>query len=185
MFKLRNPFKTPPDRIAGHALYASVIRASREPRFFNEWQVADTPEGRFEVLALTAFLLLKRLKLNENNKDVAQAVFDIMFEDLDSNLRELGVGDVGISKNIKKLAEGFYGRISVFQAGLESTEDNDALIDALKRYTYRDQKTDDATMATMATFIRRRDAHLTAQSDAELREGRVTFLSTDDKEPVS
>lgn len=137
------------------------------------------------MLALTAFLLLKRLKSDDTNKEVAQAVFDIMFEDLDSNLRELGVGDVGISKNIKKLAEGFYGRISAFQAGLEDTGNDDALIDALKRYTYRDQQIDDATIATMATFIRRRDAHLTAQSDAELKEGRVTFLSAEDKEPVS
>ncbi len=182
MFRLRNPFRTPPERVAGHALYTAVIGAARDPKVFTSWSVPDTPEGRFEMLALTTFLLLKRLKTDDANKEVAQAVFDIMFEDLDSNLRELGVGDVGVSKKIKKMAEGFYGRISAYQSGLENGSDDAGLIAALLKYVYRDQPPDESAVASLAAFTRRQDAHLARQSDKTLRSGQVTFLGADTME---
>ena len=90
MFKIRNPFKTRKELDIAHTLYTNTVIAARDPHFFTAWQVPDTPEGRFEILALTAFLVLKRLKVDQANKDIAQAYFDIMFEDIDANLRELG-----------------------------------------------------------------------------------------------
>ncbi len=176
MFNLRNPFKAPREVISAEDLYAATITAARDPHFFVAWHVPDTPEGRFEMLALSAFLVLKRLKSDPVNSEVAQAYYDVMFGDLDANLRELGVGEMTVGKKIKKLAEGFYGRIRAYENGLNA-EDDTLLIEALARYVYRDQDPAHTTLAAMGGYIRRQDAHLGAQPDDKLRDGAIEFCS--------
>ena len=178
MFSLRSLFRTPPETETAQTLYAATIHAARRPEFYTVLEVPDTPEGRFEILALTAFLVLRRLKGEAAAKDVSQAYFDVMFDDIDSNLRELGVGDISVGKKVKKLAESFYGRIKAYEEALavatDSVED-DPLVQALERYPYRGTRPENAHVATLAAHVRAADAHLAAQDTARLLDGQVTF----------
>ncbi len=157
------------------ALYAAVVAQARRPVFYRGFAVADTPAGRFEMIAVHAFLLLHRLKAEGTAAGaLAQEVFDAMFADMDQNLREMGIGDLAVGKRVKRLAQGFYGRIAAYERGVENA-DPAVLAAALRRNLYGDATAEDAQLAAMTDYMRRQVAALAAQSMDELRAGRVTF----------
>jgi cytochrome b pre-mRNA-processing protein 3 len=120
-------------RLVVDALYEEIVAAARQPRFYAEWQVPDTPLGRFEMLSAHLFLFLHRLRDEKGPlRDVAQEVTDYFFREVDHSLRELGIGDLGVPKRIKKLARMFYGRLSAYGQALDAG-DEAALADALRR----------------------------------------------------
>ena len=97
---------------AAQALYAAAVTQAREAPLYEEFGTPDTVEGRFEQVALHVYLVLRRLKGDESGaRKVSQKLFDVMFQNMDDSLRELGVGDLSIGKKIRKLAENFYGRV--------------------------------------------------------------------------
>ena len=157
------------------ALYAALVAQSRRPVFYRHLAVADTPAGRFEMIAVHAFLLLHRLKGEGTAAGaLAQQVFDAMFADMDQNLREMGIGDLAVGKRVKRLARGFYGRIAAYERGLESA-DPAVLAAALGRNLHGAAAVEDAQLAAMADYMRRQVAALAAQPLAKLHAGRVTF----------
>ena len=107
--------------------------ASRRPGLYTRLGVPDTVEGRFEALCLHAILVLRRLnRLPAPASEVAQDLVNSVFTQLDASLRELGVGDMGVSKRMKKLGAAFYGRASGYQGAIEAG-DTPALALALAR----------------------------------------------------
>ncbi len=176
LFSLMSLFKKNPDVETAHALYADTILAARRTELFTEMGVPDTPEGRFEMLALMAFLVLRRLKSDDAARDVAQAYFDVMFEDIDSNLRELGVGDISVGKKVKRLAESFYGRIKAYEEAL-AAGDNGELCRTLARHPYRNTEPAEHNLERLARQIRAEDAHLAAQSMSALLDGKISFCT--------
>ena len=89
-------------------LYAEAIRLSRRPEFFNKFGVADDVDGRFDALSLMVIIIMRRLKaIDEGGKAVSQDLFDSMFADMDLSLREMGAGDIGVSKRVRVMAEAF------------------------------------------------------------------------------
>ncbi|TAD86787.1 MAG: ubiquinol-cytochrome C chaperone [Alphaproteobacteria bacterium] len=97
------------------ALYAAAVERARDPHFYAAWEVPDTLDGRFELVALHVFLLLRHRKADQV---LGQALFDTMFQDMDRALREVGVSDVVIGDRIKHMVRGFYGRIAAYEAAL-------------------------------------------------------------------
>ena len=176
MFSLKSLFGHPPETGPARALYAATIHAARRPEMFTDMALPDTPEGRFEALALMAFLVLKRLKSEPTAKRISQAYFDVMFDDVDSNLRELGVGDMSVGKKVKKLAESFYGRIRTYDAALAAPDDG-LLIEALRRYPYRGAEPTAAHVERLARQVRRDDAALAAQPADKLLAGDIAFAA--------
>jgi cytochrome b pre-mRNA-processing protein 3 len=156
------------------ALYGAVVAQSRRPGFYRDWGVPDTPMGRFEMIVLHAFLLMHRLRDDGNAGDLTQELFDLMFADVDQNLRQMGVGDLSVGPRVKRLAQGFYGRVRAYQAGLESAEAA-ALPRALARNLYGGAAADAAHPEAVAGYMRRAAATLAGQSFDELRTGRVVF----------
>jgi len=123
---------------AGHDLYFRAVEAARTPWFYAELGVPDTLDGRFDMVGLHAFLVIRRVQgLRPPGPALAQAVFDAMFSDMDMTLRELGVGDLGVGRRIKAMWEGFHGRSQAYQAAL-AADDADALAQALARNVWRD-----------------------------------------------
>jgi cytochrome b pre-mRNA-processing protein 3 len=101
-----------PEPGPAHRLYVALVGQARLALFYRALGVPDTPEGRFELVALHAALLTRRLAAaGEAGRATAQSLFDLMFADLDGNLRELGVGDLSVGKEIKRLATQFYARL--------------------------------------------------------------------------
>lgn len=115
------------------ALHLRVDTAARAPGLYRDLGVPDTVEGRFEILCLHVVLVLRRLRrLPPPAEDVAQDLVDAVFAQLDASLRELGVGDFGVPKRMKKLGAAFYGRAGGYDAALDAG-DRAALCRALAR----------------------------------------------------
>ena len=122
---------------AAAGLYQSARTQSRHPVFYANWGVADTMDGRFDVLTLHVALLMARLgQKGKQGQKLAQAVFDAMFRDIDQTLRETGVGDLGVPKHMAKMMKAFNGRVHVYHAAINSN-DNAALELAIARNIYR------------------------------------------------
>ncbi len=175
VFSLRSIFKTSAETERAHSLYAETILAARRPLFFNAGGVPDTAEGRFEMIALIAFLVLQRLKMIEGTNELSQKYFDIMFDDIDSNLRELGVGDISVGKKVKKLAESFYGRIKAYEGSLEA-DDNELLTAALMRNVYRNTDVAHETAAKLSVYVRDEVSHLNELEDQVFLDGKISFI---------
>jgi cytochrome b pre-mRNA-processing protein 3 len=110
-------------RAARHAaarrLYGDLVGLARSPAFFRDLGVPDTPEGRFEMIGLHVALVLLRLRREgPAGRALGQTLFDLMMADMDQSLRELGIGDLGIGRQVKRLAGQFYARLHALDAGL-------------------------------------------------------------------
>jgi cytochrome b pre-mRNA-processing protein 3 len=164
-------FRSRPEKSAGRRLYAAVVAQARHPYFYTEWGVPDTPTGRFDLIVLHSFLLMHRLKGDAGGRPVAQGLCDAVVEDLDRNLREMGTGDLSVGKKVKRLMEGFYGRLAAYEAGLQAGDE--ALVSALRRNLYA--ASDAAEAAGLAPYVRREAAALRAQPIEHLIAGTVRF----------
>jgi cytochrome b pre-mRNA-processing protein 3 len=116
-----------------NALYEQIVAAARQPLLYAEWNVPDTPLGRFEMIGLHMFLVLHRLRGEAaEGRDVAQNLTDMFFTDVEHSIRELGIGDLGVPKRMKKLARMFYGRAVSYGAAIDG-DDRAELAAALSR----------------------------------------------------
>lgn len=117
-------------------LHDSIAALSRDPGLFTRHGIADTFEGRFELLALHLALVLRRLaELPAPAADVAQDLTDLAFRRLDQGLREIGIGDVAVPRRMKALARAFYGRASAYHKALDS-QDLKIMAEALRRNVF-------------------------------------------------
>ena len=129
-------------------------------------------DGRFDMIALHAFLVLRRLKRDhERTAVLAQNLFDTMFEDMENNLREMGAGDLGVSRRVKAMAKAFYGRIAAYEAGLAGGDE--VLADALLRNLYRQRGPEDP--GAMCRYMRCQAEALEALDVERLLDGEVAF----------
>ena len=92
------------------AIYGMIVTQAREPLFYRDLGVPDTVNGRFDLLVLHLWMVLHRLKSMEGAADLSQALFDHFCDDMDANLREMGVGDLTVPKRMRAFGEAFYGR---------------------------------------------------------------------------
>ena len=104
-------------------LHAAITSASREPSLYGERGMPDSIEGRFESLTLHVLLVLRRMNaLPSPAADVAQELVDAVFAHLEIALREMGVGDFGVPKRMKKLATAFYDRTWKYADALDQAD---------------------------------------------------------------
>lgn len=151
-------------------LHREVIAASRDPVLFTDYGIADTLEGRFESLILHGTLVLRRLKaLPSPGPEVAQDLADALFRHFDIALREIGVADTRVPKQMKALAEAFGGRGMAYDAALR--EGPAALAQALARNVYNGSS--DGTK--LAAYVTRLDAALAAADLAQFLDGPIPF----------
>lgn len=134
--RLAQWFRPSPALSGARRLYAHLVDQARAPAFYAAYGVPDSLDGRYEMLALHAFVALRRLRREPGGAGaLAQALFDVMFTDMDRSLREIGVGDLSVGKRVKDMARGLYGRIAAYEDGLADPA-GEALARALARNVY-------------------------------------------------
>ncbi|WP_342162417.1 ubiquinol-cytochrome C chaperone family protein [Methylobacterium sp. SD21] len=140
------------------ALHGAIVAAARQPGLYTDLAVPDTVEGRFEALCLHVYLVLRRLdRLPPPAADFAQELVDAVFANLDANVRELGVSDVGVSKRMKKIASAFYGRARSYDAALAAPDEA-----GLRTALARNILGPDSDPAGLAAYVRAAEAALAA-----------------------
>jgi cytochrome b pre-mRNA-processing protein 3 len=129
-------------------LCAAVSRRARDPVFYRDYGVADSIDGRFDLLALHAWLLLQRLR--ETGEDrLAQSFVNALFARFEEALREQGAGDIGMSRRMKKMAGAFYGRLEAYS----QSSGQDELATAILRNVYRGAPNRVEEAASLAKYI--------------------------------
>ncbi len=107
---------------------------SRTPALYAELGVPDTVEGRFEALALHVILLLDRMTGHPGVvAEVRQTLFDVFVSQLDGAMREMGVGDLSMSKRMKTLGALFYGRLAAYADAFKALPDKGPLAEVVGR----------------------------------------------------
>jgi cytochrome b pre-mRNA-processing protein 3 len=165
-------FRRNPDQSSIASLYGVIVAQARAPVFYRAYGVPDTALGRFDMVVLHAVLLVRRLRGASATQALAQGVFDAFCRDMDDNLREMGVTDIGVPRKMRKLAEAFYGRARAYEAALSGADDL-ALIAALARNVYAD--TGAVAGAALAAYVRAAAAMLDDTDEAAFRRGEARF----------
>ncbi|MDG1707637.1 MAG: ubiquinol-cytochrome C chaperone family protein [Emcibacteraceae bacterium] len=167
-----------------HELYSAVISQSREIVFYEKFLVEDSLDGRFDLMALHMALLLDKFDKNDNLRDVPKMkriLQEIMFDNLDLTLREIGVGDLGVGKKIKVMAEAFYGRMMIYQE-LLSKNDETEMVEAIKRNLYRGKQIDENIVMGMVSYMFAQYENTKAQEIETIMNGDVVFLVPEETE---
>jgi cytochrome b pre-mRNA-processing protein 3 len=164
-----------------HALmvrqYDALTRAARNPVFFESMNVPDTVMGRFEMLSIVLILYFRRTASSgEQVKAIAQEVVEAFFEDLDHSMRELGIGDNGVPKRMKKLAGMFYGRLDSYARALEAG-DIEALEAALRRNIHPENTDEALSMRLLADYMVRAENALKTVPETALATGDASLLT--------
>lgn len=167
-------FRRNPAQESAELAYRSVVEHARRPVFFIGYGVPDTLDGRFEIICLHAFLYLHRLKAEgAAAATLGQSFFDTMFADFDRSLREMGTGDLSVGREVKHMAQAFYGRIRAYERGLDGGDSE--LREALARNLFGTVSATPEHLEGMAAYLRDQVAALQRQEGAALLRGRVVF----------
>jgi cytochrome b pre-mRNA-processing protein 3 len=162
------------DRVASD-LYLALVEQARLPQFYGPSGVPDTLDARFEMIVLHAYIVIRRLRdLGEEGGRIAQSLFDQMFADMDRNLREIGVGDLSVGKQVKRMAKRFYGSVEAYDRGLEAGDDS-ALSLALERNVLGREGEPTQAAKALALYLRREIRALESAGDGDLLAGRIGF----------
>lgn len=162
------------NRAITDALYSRIVAAARQPAFYSDWGVPDTPLGRFEMISLHMFLLQHRLHGETGpSREIAQELIDEFFAEVDQSLRELGIGDMGVPKRMKKLARMFYGRTAAYADAL-ARGDREGLAEAVRRNVRPDAASWPAAGA-LADYVIGAWSLLGNQASDDIRAGRLQF----------
>lgn len=158
--------------------YEHITQAARRPAFYADMGVPDTVLGRFELLTVMLILYFRRTaQSTRSGQEIAQEIIDCFFEDIDHSIRELGVGDVGVPKRVKKFARMYYGRLESYAAALDQ-RDALALGAALRRNIWPDA-TDAPDMSDLARYMMDTETQLKAQTEDVIAAGDLRLPEPD------
>jgi len=110
------------------------VAQARSPAFYLVYKVPDTVNARLDMILLHLVLMLRQIAAAGATATLGQPLFDRFCQDIDDNLREMGVGDLAVPKQMRRVAEGFYGRAKAYDQAL--TGDDAALAAAVARNVY-------------------------------------------------
>jgi cytochrome b pre-mRNA-processing protein 3 len=143
-------------------IYGMIVTQAREPLFYRDLGVPDTVNGRFDLLLLHLWMVLRHLRGLPGGVEVSQALFDHFCADMDANLREMAVGDLKVPKKMQVLGEAFYGRAAAYDMAL--TDGVDALAQAINRNVLDGEQIDHARR--LAAYAQAAIASLEGERDA-------------------
>lgn len=168
MPSLRSLFRRSDPQADQRALYSAIVTRAREPHWYRDGGVADTIDGRFDMVSTILSFVLLRLEALGDRQDTVQLT-EIFIQDMDGQLREIGIGDVVVGKHVGRLMGALGGRLGAYRAALAG----ESLEEALLRNLYRGEQPAPDALAHAASALRRFNAGLDALDLAALRAGRL------------
>jgi cytochrome b pre-mRNA-processing protein 3 len=183
-------FRRNPHSRSIHALYGMIVAQARSPAFYADYSVPDTVQGRFDLIVLHLVLVLARLGRDHEprprpgrhaepgrgrspERALGQGLFDAFCCDLDANLREMGVGDLAVPREMRRFGEAFYGRQAAYGEALAAADDRE-LEKALARNIFEAAGIDDRA-ARLARYARAAAKLLDTVEEDALVAGQLVF----------
>ncbi|SFB50351.1 cytochrome b pre-mRNA-processing protein 3 [Rhizobium sp. NFR07] len=156
--------------------YATLTSAARVPFFYSDLGVPDTVMGRYEMLSVVMILFFRRTaKSGTSGQELAQEIVDAFFQDLDHSIRELGIGDQGVPKRMKKLAGMFYGRLETYARALDARNENE-LAESLARNIYPEAQAR-VDMTRLAVWMIEAERQLAEISEDDISRGGAVIAA--------
>ena len=162
-------FSTQPDpREEWRALWHRTVAEARDPDWYRMCGVADSVEGRYDMITLVPTLVMLRLE-DEGGMEASTArLTELFVEDMEGQMREAGIGDPTVGKKINALMESMNGRIGAYREGLRS--DPKVLVEAVRRNVTMAQPDEaEALVQRMAAL----HARLARTDVGQLRAGKI------------
>jgi cytochrome b pre-mRNA-processing protein 3 len=158
------------DKIDPLPYYRQIVAHARQSKLYENFGVADTLDGRFEMLLLHMFLYQRKLGVL-GETDLAQAITDLMFSDMDQSLREYGVGDISVAKKIRPMAEAYSGRMAAY-GGVLDGEMATSLENVIARNVFPDED-NPSNVLKLSEYMRGLGDVLAKKSLSELTEETI------------
>jgi cytochrome b pre-mRNA-processing protein 3 len=103
----------------GAALFAAVTAKARGRHWYVEGSVPDTIDGRFRVLATIAALVTVRLEqLGAEGDEASIALTERFIEVMESEHRELGLGDPNLGRTVRRLVASLGRRVELWRSAV-------------------------------------------------------------------
>ena len=107
-------------------LYNNILFLSRNKLFYTKFALADTFQNRINLIFFHISFIF--IKVNQNNekkiyKSFYQNLFDMVFYQIELNMRELTYGDVLVNKNMKFHVKSFYSILLFCEDYLKKTKE--------------------------------------------------------------
>jgi cytochrome b pre-mRNA-processing protein 3 len=161
---------------AARKAYKIAVTSARSERFYRDFGVPDSVDGRFEMIVLHVILIVHRLRGEGGDADLfVRALIEALFDDMDRSLREMGVGDLSVGKKVKQMAAAFYGHASAYDDALATKAAGQALPDALRRNVFGTSGVDDESLCRLAAAVRLCVGHLEALESGDILAGKLSF----------
>jgi cytochrome b pre-mRNA-processing protein 3 len=125
------------------ALYAALVARARQPHWYLDGAVADTVDGRFDMIAAVLAIVMLRLESDPAGVAAATHLSEAFVDDMDPQLREIGIGDLLVGKHVGRMMGMLGGRLGAYRDGLAAGD----LKPALVRNLYRGEDPDSVALA--------------------------------------
>ncbi|WP_448582880.1 ubiquinol-cytochrome C chaperone family protein [Thermaurantiacus sp.] len=151
------------------ALWRRITALARTPELYARHGVPDTVDGRFDMVALVASLVMLKFEAAGAKRE-GVLLTERFVDDMDASVRELGIGDLVVGKHVGNMIGALGGRLGAYRAALASPQPRQALAQALARNLFRGSGAGDPdAVACWAIDLYER---LKSAPVAELVEGR-------------
>ena len=156
-------------------LYGAIVARARLPIFYQGFGVPDSLEGRYVMLSLHLFAVLHRLKAagTDEAARMAQDLADHFTADMETVLRELGVGDLAVPKKMRALIASGAGQFEGFETALR--KGRGALQDAIAAALPGENGAAKAASAELAHYLLKVVRHLEDEPIGGICAGRISF----------
>lgn len=113
---LKALFRRQPDPTeALRPLWHRVVVLSRDPAWYRDCGMADTVQGRFDMITLVLAMVLLRMEREEALRPSSTWLTELFVADMDGQLRETGMGDPTLGKEMGKLVSVLGGRLGALR----------------------------------------------------------------------
>ncbi|ARQ01564.1 ubiquinol-cytochrome C chaperone family protein [Pseudorhodoplanes sinuspersici] len=168
-----NVFRRNPRAATIEALYGAIVAQARSPVFYLAYGIPDTVNGRLDALMLHLAMAFERLSQgDEDAKAVGQEVFDRFCLDMDDHLREDGISDMKVPKQVRGVAAAFFGRHGAYISALRAG-DEAALKTAISRNVF--EGVDAPSVPRLAGYMQATMAMLDRQDPAVIATGKIVW----------
>ncbi|MBU0800185.1 MAG: ubiquinol-cytochrome C chaperone family protein [Alphaproteobacteria bacterium] len=164
------------DKQAVRRIYDSLLAQARQPVFYRDLGVPDTTDGRFDMIVLHGFMVMRAGP--GMNRFMRQNLFDVICRDLDRACREMGIGDLSVPRHMKRMMKAFKGRFFAYHSAVT---DPQLMADALTRNLYRKTEALDKNVLNIVTvYVMDGLAQMAQMPEDDFRAGRIAFAPLED-----
>lgn len=172
-----NVFRRNPRATTIEALYGAIVAQARSPVFYLAYGIPDTVNGRLDALMLHLALVFERLSQGDDGaKEAGQEAFDRFCRDMDDHLREDGISDMKVPRQVRGVAAAFFGRHGAYIPALRAG-DEVALRTAISRNVFEGAEA--AFVPRLAAYMKAAMAMLDRQDPSVIATGKIAWPDPD------